>query len=155
MCQRNKTLLLPALLTPWITTSEWTEESSCLWYLNPVVVALIWYCREPRWTVERIFLIWHVWWTARCTTGFWITAFCHLSQLVSRLARLRPVYHAGLSVSNPISQQGRCSLESNCFGQLTKFPPHMKHNLVAATKSERERDKEDLWSSVPYTGNAP
>lgn len=90
VCKQNHTLLLPTLLAPWITTPgvDW----SVLWYLSPVVDALIWYCREPQWWAERTFLIWYVWWTAQCSTSSGITVFRHLSQLVSQLARPAPAH---------------------------------------------------------------
>ena len=124
---------------------EWTEVSSCLWYLSPVVDALLWYCREPRWRVERTFLIWYVWWTAQCTTSSRITAFvCQLSQLVSRLARPAPAYqivpHASLSASHPVSQQSRCQLESNCL-DCWQISPSWKMTLWQPQK--KEEDEED------------
>ncbi len=141
MCQQNQTLLLPTLLAPWITTPEWTEVSSCLWYLSPVADALIWYCRQPQWTVGRIFLIWYVWWTAQYTSTSRKTAFCCFSQLLSRLARPTPAYQiftrASFSASHPVSRQSLCQLESNCFGLLTKFSAHERWSCSSHKIRER------------------
>lgn len=138
----------------WLLESrppEWTEVSSRLWYLSPVVDALIWYCREPQWRVERVFLLWYVWWTAQCTTTSRITAFCHCGQLVSRLARPPPAYqivpHASLSASHPVNQQSLFQLESNCFGLLTNFSLHE----TWPCSSHKSRKRKMKKTSKPFS----